>query len=338
VVNVANKRLSRPGPRRPTSPRPAFSGIWFLVGLVAAFGLLEGAARWIGPGATARSVLEQHEVGLDATGSEISVLFLGDSSVGAGIDPEGFTSLTGRHSYSLWLPDASAGVVEGLATDFAQAENVHMAVIGVTARMFNEATRPDRDRLLAEMAGSLPWQSRTDPGLLTAVEQIAADRLALVRYRAGLRRPTDWLVSYRSEANLDITDRGRLTYFLDQRVEELRDGYEAGERSALRDYAVSATETETLIRLVETLDRQGIQVSVVLLPLHGPVYDDLFPAGGADALFRRILAGALADQPATLIDLSDLGARPELFAGGNHLNRFGAEVLTGRVVQVLNVE
>lgn len=321
----------RPGPGRRRA-------LLFVLGLVVTLVVLESAARELGPRGTTRVVLEQHEASLAAQDGRTATVVVGDSSVGAAVDGARLAEATGDLTYNMWLPNATATTTAALLTDFVGVnEATERAVIGITPRMFNETVRPDRERRLAQLETSLPWESRTDPGIYTRLERWASERLALVRYRSALRRPSDWIVTLRSDGDLELLAEGQVTYFFELTVDDIRPDYESGERAALADYEVSTVELDRLVELVDRLQVDGVDVFLLLLPTYDELYDEFLPNGSADReAFRRDFAAALDGRSVTIVDTTDLGADPALFGDGNHLNRAGSEALTERLVEAIS--
>lgn len=315
--------------------------MWFLAGLVGALGLLEVAAAIVGPGATGQAVIEHHGSNLADLGPEaaVGVVFLGDSSVGADVDPSMVSERTGRDAYGLWLPDASPSVIGPLLTEFFGADaTTETVVIGLTARMFNETTAIRRLERLDAARASLTWRARAEPGLLTRAERRAGQVSSLFRYRAGLRQPSDWINGARSGGRLELHRDGQITFFENESIDDIRSGYESGERNALADYRVSDRELEVLLALIDELTSDGIDVHVALLPTHDPIYDPFFPTADTDDRFRVRLRSELTatEVDVPIVDLTGLGDQPDLFADGNHLNRRGADAATELLIRHLD--
>jgi hypothetical protein len=325
--------------------------------MLLAFSALEVGVRQLGHRANARSVIEQHQSNFRSGGSSDAwgIVFVGDSSTGAAFDADDIAqrladtggtaaiSTDGASpAYNLWLPGASPLVLGPLVDEFLLADDAtaDQVVLGVTARMFNTSRVESRRLLLDEMRSSLPWRSRAGGDSwwsrrMIAAEQAAADRLGLVRYRAGLRRPTDWLVGARNSVTLTLAEDGQANFFAPLSTAAIRDGYESGERAALSDYSVADDEVLELLALVARLELDGTTVTVVLLPTFGPIYDRFFPedTDNADAVDR--LRRELADEAITVVDLTGLGDDETLFADGNHLNERGSEAVTAALTEAL---
>jgi hypothetical protein len=285
------------------------------------------------------------------------MVFVGDSSTGAAFDadeiaqrlanvegPAAVGTDDTKRAYNLWLPSASPVVLGPLVDEFLLVDdaNAEHVVLGVTARMFNTSQLTSQRLLLDEMRSSLPWRSRAGSESwwnrrMIAAEQAAADRLGLVRYRAGLRRPTDWLVGARNRVSLTLAEDGQANFFAELSTVAIRDGYESGERAALADYDVSDEEITELLALVDRLEADGATVTVVLLPTFGPIYDRFFPEETDNANAVDLLRRKLADEAIVVLDLTDLGADETLFADGNHLNDRGSEAVTDALTAALGV-
>ncbi|MEM9652843.1 MAG: hypothetical protein AAGA65_12155 [Actinomycetota bacterium] len=326
---------------RSTAARHRRSLIWFAVGLLVAVGSLEAAAAAIGPRGTGQAVIDHQRQHLDALGSitegaentgnepTIDTVFLGDSSAGAAFDGSFFEELTGGSGYALWLPDASPSILAPLLTEFFAAEaTTDSVIIGVAARMFNANTATGRSDRLTAARSSLAWRSRVNPGPLTSIEASLADRSAIFRYRAGLRQATDWLNGLRAADRLVLEPDGQVTFFYEENIDDIRAGYEAGERDALTDYVISESELAALFELVEELRSDGVAVSLALLPTHDPIYDEFFPDPEDDDRFRERLVTEAVVADVAVLDLTGLADEADLFADGNHLNRAGAAAAT----------
>ena len=287
----------------------------------------EVGARMLGPNTNqVYSNLYAHGENLEVV--EPTWLIVGDSSIGAAIDPAVFDESTGEQSYNLWQPTASMRVVERLVFEYGLRRSTPRAVvIGVTARMFNGATSDD---VLATQIGveqSQQWRRVAAPSAATDFEDLVGNYSALVRHRAALRRPSDWYRAATAYQPVAMDERGHLTFDESLSVTEIRPEHRDAEREALLGYVPGDDEFVALASTIERLHREGIAVYVVMIPVYDEIYSTYYPGGADDvAAFRSRLASELEEVPAVVIDLADFGQQdPSNFADENHLRPRAAQ-------------
>ncbi len=315
--------------------------VWFLASFALVVVVMELGARKVGPITTQIPIIfEQHRDALATDGDTYEIVFSGDSTMGADLNPVLFTDLDGRPGYNLWMPTASLVNLEPVLLEFGIREDTSpdVVVIGVTGRMFNETVRSGRETLQDQVSSSLPWRSRVSSSRLVTVEQRVSERLSLVRYRAELRKPTNWIDGLRGGGTqVELINNGQLSVFLDGHHSELTEAYEAGERAALVGYELSEADFDALDRVISTLTESGVKVYVVNMPTYNELFDDYYPNGSADvAKFQAELQERMSSQPAVLIDMTDLGANGEFFTDGNHMNRTGSEAFTRALAEAIS--
>lgn len=273
---------------------------------------------------------------MDALGCA-DVVVLGSSTARDGLVPAVLEDELGVRAYNAALDAATPALLDRwLREEVDPRLEPRTVVVGLTSADLNDNSEAG-DAAVRSYDRSI--MGRDDPvGRLGA---LAAEHSALVRHRAQLRQPDElW-------AALGRLRRGERTEGLDaaalidadgagrSRRELVYDGSSVAATFAaeqlLNDYAVGGAQLQSLRGLVERLQRDGVEVVIVLLPVTDD-YLDLHPHPDDVARFVEALEGL----DTRVVDLHDTGYDEALFADTHHLNGRGSERLTREVAHHLD--
>ncbi|MBK9178110.1 MAG: hypothetical protein IPM45_00820 [Acidimicrobiales bacterium] len=330
-------------------------GLLITLGVVA-LGLLlaEGAARVLAPylpepplwhdRATAVKASQMDE--LASGGGCVPVVFVGNSMTRDALVPEVFTAAdpARRPAYNAALDAATPALLERWVTDQV-VPRLHpdTVVIGLSSFDLNDNASIGR----AALAGyeEAP-QSRSDVwGRLQAPFLRWSD---LVRYRTELRDPG---VVWGALGRLRRQQReprdgpegipgilGPLGEGLSRRDQTYTGspGVQQFVRSELlNDFAVGGRQVRALHRTVTTLQDEGVQVVLLLLPVTDD-YVALHPEGSADHdAFVAAVEQVGRETGATVVDGREVVRDPTSFADTHHLNAQGADHLSSVIPGLL---
>lgn len=274
-----------------------------------------------------------------AAGRAPQVLFLGDSTIDAGVSPSAFAEASTSFSsgYDAALMGARLPTQRLWVDRFVLAESSPRLVVqGVTPLLVSTlgASPADASSYDATLTRHL---ANLEPDVWQRLEEAGGDRLALVRYRSSLRNPR--LVAEAAG--------NRLTGVPDRPVVERRDDLIAGKISAegqsltFTDKTPETTGLEPLFAAVnQSLDgrysfgaldgvlglyRERSIPTVVVVP---PVATELMVAGGVDLdrwreSARKIVEHA-RERGVPALDYTDRGYPADLFGDVMHLNGRGS--------------
>jgi hypothetical protein len=263
---------------------------------------------------------------LEEAGVTSDVVFVGSSMVARGVATpvfeEELDSVLWAHNVG--IPGAMTPVTRRwLLEEVVPRLHPRRVVWGVSSLNFNANTR----RPFIESYNEARVTRR---GWLGSFDRFFSDHLMLARYRAQLRDPgtiVDLLFGspLAGEEELPLED---LLSPVNQREVETRRLHRSLIRDdALADYAIGQTQLEDFRFTVRSLQDQGIEVVVVLLPV--PLnYIDFHPNGKDDfLLFLETLRAEAADLGVSLFDYS--WAFPdEEFVDSVHLDASGSQTFS----------
>lgn len=275
-----------------------------------------------------------------ASGQPAQVLFVGDSTLDAGVSPAAFSdaSRSFGSGYNAALLGARLPSQRLWVERYVLPEDTPRLVVqGVTPLLVSTlgASPVDSSSYDATLTRHL---ANLDPDVWQQLDEAAGDHLALVRYRSSLRSP-----SLVAEAAWN-----RITGAPDRPVVERRDDLAAGKTAAdgqsltYVDKTPEKTGLEPLFAAVnQSLDGRtdfgpmdALLASyhdrdlptVVVIP---PVATELMAAGGVDVAAWREAAGRIADQARArqvpVLDYTDRGYPTSLFGDVMHLNGQGSQ-------------
>lgn len=276
--------------------------------------------------------VEQME-GLLARHGGASVVFLGSSVIDVSIDPMQMKApaTAARPAYNGGLVGANLEMVDFWSEHLVEpALHPEVAVIAVSSRDVNR----NGAALESQTSGfyDLPAVRRIlgVESLAEQVERRIGETSRLVRHRAALRRPFESLAGHDAPGRalthsvlgheLHLTD---VSYRGDAAVEAFF------RSEPLLRFAPSPTQLDALAAMIVRLDRSGVRVIVLDVPVTSR-YIALHPNGVADYRSYEVALNGLAAQLA--VELVDAGTWPQgSFADPMHLNGAGASALTALV-------
>ncbi|MFN8039921.1 MAG: D-alanyl-lipoteichoic acid biosynthesis protein DltD [Acidimicrobiales bacterium] len=337
---------SRPAPTR-SWPRTALKGVAIVVVVLLVGELLTRALApqlvpesWGVRNVSEASIKRDQLAAASAAGRPPQVLFVGDSTMDAGVSPTAFAdaSRSFRSGYDAALLGARLPSQRLWVERFVLPEvTPRLVVQGVTPLLVSTlgASPADTSSYDATLSRHL---ANLDPDLWQQLDETAGEHLALVRYRSSLRSPR--LVA---EAAWN-----RVTGAPDRPVVERRDDLAAGKTApdgqsltyvdktpektgleplfaAVNQSLDGRTDFGAMDAILATYRAQGLPV-VVVIP---PVATELMAAGGVDVAAWREAAHRIADQArlrqVPVLDYTDHGYPTSLFGDVMHLNGQGSQ-------------
>lgn len=277
---------------------------------------------------------------LDALGHEagcVDVLLLGSSMTRDALVPARFQAAdpSGRRAYNAALDAAGPVLLDRwVRHSVLPRVEVGTVVIGLASFDLNENARIVASALEAHERA--PYSAR---GLANELEAWVIRHSALVRHRGELRDPVELVRAVRAWTEGERAARpnpdgipGVLAadgHGLSRRA--LRYTGDPGPQRFVRDqllndFQITERSQEALARLVEGLQRRGIDVALLLLPVTDD-YVAQHPAGAADqARFEAAVAAVAERTGAALVRAPSLPE--EAFADTHHVNGAGADRLS----------
>jgi hypothetical protein len=276
---------------------------------------------------------------MDARASACTDLVLAGNSMGRdAFDPQTFAAADPAHrsAYNASLDAASPELLERWVTEEV-VPRLHPRTVVLTL-----ASLDVNDHSLAGQSAVRAYDDAvlSRPGVLGKVEATAAQKSALVRYRADLRQPgevwdaigraRDGTQADRLSADgiagvLGADGQGLSRRTLHYSGSSVTKAFLTGQ--LLNDYAVGDAQLAAEGRLIDTLRNEGIAVALVLPPVTDD-YRNLHPGGPAEVDRFVATARGLADQHhAAFVDLTRT-APVEQFADTHHLNGAGADAFS----------
>lgn len=319
--------------------RPGFRLLTFAASALAVLLLVEGGAR-----ALHTALPEPIEWYDDITqvkveqmdrynqrGQDVDYVFAGTSMVFRGIAPHAFDRAAEPETFSY-----NAGLLAGMPP--------------VMERWILEEVEP---RLKPEKVvygiSSLDFQGRrykfpvnayeaapaTRKGFLAAAQRWGSRVLKLVHTRAMLREPKTWKKLREKEGKAGPVERKRERMEAKGHIYKNRKKLGDRERRRMQEnvlggFAISDRGTRNITRIVRTLERRGVEVVFVSMPVPQR-FIDVHPSGEADFAAAEGHIERLADSLGVpFIDMSD-SMRDEAFVDFTHLGREGAAAFSGKL-------
>jgi hypothetical protein len=300
------------------------------LGVRAIASKLPDPQRWSGP----EMQLKQSQIDELAEEGGASVVFIGSSTVDAGVDPSAIVDPAATRP--LYNAATGAGSLRMIAT-WARHIAIprlkpDVVVLGLQSRELNpndpEQARLERDFVASpaveEILGTESWLER--------VERAVEERSRLFEYRTVLRDPRLVVNSLRGDPTAGrtygdvVATDGQYGGFLDARYQPSVAVERLIRRRALNRFEVGRAERMALQRLVEFLAADGRQLVVLSMPVTAD-YVRFHPDGQADQ--DEAVATLQAAAASVSARFVDVGVWPdELFADPAHLNAAGAQRLT----------
>lgn len=289
-------------------------------------GELPEPTLWSGP----EMGVKEQRIGVLERHRGASVLFLGSSTVDAGVDPSrlGIEEVN-RPAYNAATGAGSLDMIDFWARHVAVPRlDPDVVVLGVVSRELNPNNPEFRSLERAFFTSKAVIRLAGRESLLEQIERKVESWSVLVRYRTVLREPSNlWNDGPDGQTYGEIVaDDGQYEGFLGGTYSPSTKVSRFLQRNAVHDFVVGAREIERLRDLVRFVKGSGARVMVVNMPVTAD-YVDLHPAGGLD--YDDYL-GSLEEAAATAgAPFVDVGVWPdELFADPVHLNAAGAARLT----------
>jgi hypothetical protein len=291
-------------------------------------------------------------VGLAADGTDIDLVFLGNSMVDAGVNPEAVAGASAQFddAYNAALIGAPLRSQSAWADRFVLGQlDPEVVVLGVNPLDLLNAEGVLDNRLADVEQGFDDTLEELDPGVLTQVDEQARSVSALVDNRSSLRSPSAVATAvWRTVTGADpvdtpepqvlaggvvvdrdadfwrssTTDRGGATLFHERTLDPtVRTPFLRGMAEAVN---TASYHREYADDVLDYLDDEGVQTVMVITPVVVP----LLVASGAeldriDAALEVVLDIA-DDHDVPVLDFLNARYDPALFADISHLNAAGS--------------
>ena len=249
------------------------------------------------------------------------VLFLGDSRIVYGVDPEVVSKRCGcGPGYNAGFPGAEIRTTRIMAERLLEKLSPRLVVIGVSQWELSDQADVSIGEGVRELAP--PWR-RAEFGLGADLPELVGGVWRLYKYRGELRQALDVWVGEGEPAE---PRRGYSPY---SGRPELRDrDFDRREAQWFTDFSVEGRRSEALKGLIADLRRRGIRVVLLVPPLHPEFQDDVRAEIG---VFRAAIAKLAEEQGVMLIDATrprDVNLDDDHFRDVVHLDEDGSEKLS----------
>lgn len=330
----------------PVQPTPRGRGHWrrSIVAAVAVVVVAELLVRWADPYLPAPDLWADQATAvkvtqLDAIGARgcVDVVFAGSSMARDAFDPGAFsaTDPARRSAYNAALDAASPPLLERWLLDQV-LPRAHPATVVLGLASFDLNQHASLPNTAFDAHRRAPSSAR---GAANRLEAWFTEELALVRHRAALRDPDELVRSFGRWRRGEKADRPSTTgiegvlapdgHGLSRRA--LRYRGDTGvrrfvARELLNDFELSEQRVDALTALVDALQRQGIEVVLVPLPVTRD-YVALHPRGDQDqAEFLAAIASIATRTGAIGLEVEELPER--MFADTHHVNGAGSRAIS----------
>ena len=268
-----------------------------------------------------------------ANGETADFVLIGNSSVNAAFLADELEAKSGLGSfYNAGLDGSSMRLTEdwtlNVVVPLIAPETV---VIGLTSRDLNDASSSNAevfDKYLTSR-GRARFLGEETAG--QRVQRALSGVSALVRISPFIRDPASLVSQY----NPGGPNTGEFVLPGEEYNPRSIDITRTRER-ALNDFSLGGIELESLTRLVDELEAQGIEVVVVEMPYVAEDYLDLHPDGLADYVDYRTVVAAFTDANGLpYIDLTDYPWTTAEFYDFLHVNSTGIEIVNTMLAEAL---
>lgn len=271
--------------------------------------------------------------GSAAEGTNIPVVFVGDSAAQQAFLPATFSSLdpTARLSYNAAIPGGVPGVVRPwLLDEVIPTLESEVVVWGVG---ITDVVSGYGDRAIDDYANA----RSTRDDLLGTIERQAAEVSALVRIRSALRDPSLLFGGRRDRVIADVESAEALLGPAGERV-----GYEAGPGEVgrgeaiemLGSFSIDPNDLDDIADTIRRIRRRGKEVVLVEMPT-SPAVVDILPNGSADVGAFRTALAEVADGSQTQVFRAVENFGDTAFVDHLHLTQAAADSLTAQVATAL---
>lgn len=268
-----------------------------------------------------------------ANGETAEFVLVGNSSVNAAFLTDELEAKSGLGSfYNAGLDGSSMRLTEdwtlNVVVPLIAPETV---VIGLTSRDLNDASSSNAevfDKYLTSR-GRARFLGEETAG--QRVQRALSGVSALVRISPFIRDPASLITQY----NPGGPNTGEFILPGEDYSPRSIDITRTRER-ALNDFSLGGIELESLNRLVDELEAQGIEVVVVEMPYVAEDYLDLHPDGLADYVDYRTVVAAFTDgNGLPYIDLTDYPWTTAEFYDFLHVNSRGIDIVNTLLAESL---
>ena len=311
--------------------------VQFVVGAVVMLAAVEGTTRLV---VEPESVLRWHDYGtqlkvtqLDELGT-VDTVVVGTSMAQQGLVPAVLEELTGRTTYNAALNGGVPRVIEPWLLDQVVPRAKPSRVVWGLSSIDLSVTYG------AATVTAYEGAMATRSGPLAAVDRAVSSHSRFVSSRAVLRDPSSVVGDIRDErrrdlqsARAELGERGERLNF-----EEAASGRRAGEvRDRVNPYALDPDDLAAIVRTVDALQAQEIEVVFVELPVP-PRLMTLYPDGPATHQRFQSALQLLADElKVPLAGPSETTSYDDTdFVDFTHLNAVSANDFSRRTAQQLN--
>jgi len=272
---------------------------------------------------TDRKVAQMEAMAL--AGETAEVVLIGNSSVNAAFLTDDLERLSAIGSfYNAGLDGSSMRQSEDWALNVVVPLIApKTVVIGLTSRDLNDASTSNAEVFEKYLASRGRARFLNEETTGQRVQRALSEVSALVRISPFVRDPASLVTQY----SPDGPATGEFVLPGEDYNPRPLDITRTRER-ALNDFTVGGIELESLTRLVDGLEAQGIEVVVTEMPYVAEDYLDLHPDGAVDyAEYRAAVAGFTADQGLQYIDLTDYPWTTAEFYDFLHVNSAGIRII-----------
>ncbi len=270
---------------------------------------------------------------LAAAGETADVVLIGNSSVNAAFLTDDLEALTGLGSfYNAGLDGSSMRLTEDwtlkVVVPLVAPKTV---VIGLTSRDLNDASSSNADVFEKYLTSRGRARFLGEETMGQQVQRTLSDVSALVRISPFIRDPASLVTQY----NPDGPNTGEFILPGEDYNPRPLDVTRTRER-ALNDYTLGGIETESLTRMVDELEAQGIEVIVVEMPYVAEDYLDMHPNGVVDyEAYRSAVADFTGTRGLPYIDLADYPWTTAEFYDFLHVNSSGIALVNAMLADGL---
>jgi hypothetical protein len=267
----------------------------------------------------------------------IDVLFIGNSTMQAGVDPALFdaargvetTAVPGSFNASIeGIPPYGASLFLDIFLRYSEPDTI---IYGLTPQDLN-SNSPWAADITDRVRHSPMALAEARRGIKGQVLAFLLDHSALFRYRLVLYRLLLADPSLRQEPFVYFDERGY--HHLKESLADISPDRRGRfyNRAGVLNYSTNGLQTESLRQLIEQTQATGIPLILVNMPLAAEYYG-LFDEPQADyALYRQTLMAVADEYNLPLIDLAQgktaVSFTDAHFADFNHLNQSGAAKLS----------
>lgn len=270
---------------------------------------------------------------LAANGETASVVLVGNSSVNAAFVTDDLEAQSGLGTFfNAGLDGSSMRLTEdwtlNVVVPLIAPDTV---VIGLTSRDLNDASSSNAEVFDKYLTSRGRARFLGEETVGQRVQRALSGVSALVRISPFIRDPASLVTQY----NPDGPNTGEFILPGEEYNPRPLDVTRTRER-ALNDYTLGGIELESITRLVDKLEGQGIEVVVVEMPYVAEDYLDLHPNGLDDYLDYRTTVAAFTDaQNLPYVDLTDYPWTTAEFYDFLHVNSTGIDIVNTMLAEAL---